>query len=160
TLSRLTDESKLGISLGANPRVVLGPSDDAALMELKQQFQSSGSGNGLSTGLAMGLLDPPQANGELGSLGLYRMQRILGRGGTGIVFKATDADQHEVAVKVLKPELSDRWNRARFLRGAHSVVAVESPHVVKVVTVADPPEGLPYLVMEYIAGGTLHERIT
>jgi serine/threonine-protein kinase len=101
-------------------------------------------------------LGQPRQEGDLGVLGPYRVEEELGRGGMGIVLRGRDdALQRAVALKVLRPELADARSRARFVREARAAARVRHDHVVGVYAVADPPDGPPYLVMEYLAGPTL-----
>ncbi len=88
------------------------------------------------------------------------MQEVVGRGATGLVLKARDRKlQRVVAIKVLAPRLAaSAAARQRFVREAQAAAAVRDDHVVGIHDVND--EGpLPYLVMEYIAGITLQDRI-
>ncbi len=83
---------------------------------------------------------------------------MLGQGGFGIVLKAFDEKlQRLVAIKVLAPQLAgNATDRLRFLREARAA-AVRDPHVIKVFEVEEEPR--PYLVMEYVRGQTLQDRI-
>jgi tetratricopeptide (TPR) repeat protein len=101
-------------------------------------------------------LGPPRQDGDLGVLGPYRVEEELGRGGMGIVLRARDDTlRRPVALKVLRPELVDAHSRARFVLEAQAAAQVRHDHVVDVYAVADPPDGPPYLVMEYLPGPTL-----
>ncbi len=104
-------------------------------------------------------LDKPGRPGSLGRLGHYEVLEVLGRGGFGIVFRAFDDTlQRVVAVKVLAPQLAATSPaRKRFLREARSSAKVRHEHVVQVYEVGEQP--LPYLVMEFIPGETLQERL-
>lgn len=105
-------------------------------------------------------LAPPQQEGDLGSLGPYAVQAELGRGGMGIVLRARDPVlQRTVAVKILRPELDNDETRARFVHEAQAVARVSHDHVVRVFSVANPPNSLPYFTMEYLAGPILAEQI-
>jgi WD40 repeat protein/tRNA A-37 threonylcarbamoyl transferase component Bud32 len=159
TLARLTDEAAESVGIDGDPVIRLSSPSDTGLIQLKQRLQGAGSRNGSAIDQALACLDPPQVDGDLGSLGPYRVRSVAGRGGTAIVFRGVYSDGRDVAIKVLRPELGDRQNRARFLRGARSAVAVRSQHVVEVVSVQDPPDGMPYVLMAYVDGDTLHERI-
>jgi serine/threonine protein kinase/WD40 repeat protein len=93
-------------------------------------------------------------------LGHYQITEILGRGGFGVVFKAFDPALHRfVAVKVLAPQLAtSAAARRRFAREGRAAAAVSHEHVVAIHCVEEA-DGLPYLVMEYVAGISLQERL-
>jgi tetratricopeptide (TPR) repeat protein len=90
----------------------------------------------------------------------YRMLRLLGEGGMGRVWLAQDELLgRTVAVKVVSEKFLDRPEaRARFLREARSMATVEHPNVVRVYSFAETEAGA-YLVMEYVEGETLSERL-
>jgi hypothetical protein len=104
-------------------------------------------------------LEPPSRGGSLGRLGHYEVLEVLGQGGFGIVFRAFDQTlQRVVAIKVLAPELAATSPpRKRFLREARSSAKVRHEHVVQVYAVEEEP--LPHLVMEFVPGETLQQRI-
>ncbi len=105
-------------------------------------------------------LTAPSVPGDLGSLGTYRILNRVGRGGMGIVFRAFDPKlQRVVAVKVLAPEIAiEPMARKRFEREARSAAAVSHPHVV-VIHAVDETHNPPYLVMEFVQGKTLAEKL-
>jgi serine/threonine-protein kinase len=96
----------------------------------------------------------------LGVLGPYDVISVLGRGGMGIVLKAFDAAlDRMVALKVLSPSLAASGAaRRRFAREARAAAAVVHEHVVAIHAV-DSWRGLPYLVMQYVSGRSLQDRI-
>ncbi len=96
---------------------------------------------------------------RLGRLGHYEVLQVLGQGGFGIVFRAFDDTlQRVVAIKVLAPEMAvNSPARKRFLREARSSAKVRHENVVQVYAVEEEP--LPYLVMEFVPGETLQQRI-
>lgn len=104
-------------------------------------------------------LEPSKRPDSLGRIGHYEVLEVLGRGAFGIVFRAfDDMLQRVVAVKVLAPELATTSPaRKRFLREARSSAAVRHENVVQVHAVEEQP--FPYLVMEFVPGETLQERI-
>ncbi len=110
--------------------------------------------------LLLGLLAPTDEPGLLGRLGPYEVTGLVGRGGAGIVLKGFDASLNRfVAIKVLAPHLaSSVAARRRFAREARAAAAVSHEHVVAIHGV-DEANGLPYLVMEYVAGISLQERL-
>jgi serine/threonine-protein kinase len=89
----------------------------------------------------------------LGLLGDYEVQEVIGQGGMGIVLKALDPALHRlVAIKVMNPTLAGSATaRRRFTREAQAAAAVCHENVVAVHGVFEAA-GLPYLVMQNIAG--------
>ena len=89
----------------------------------------------------LGFLGPPEQDGDLGTLGPYRVLAELGRGGMGIVLKAYDKElARTVALKVLRWERADEQARARFVREARAAAGLDHDHVVAVHAVANPPD--------------------
>ena len=90
--------------------------------------------------------------------GRYTVERELGRGGMATVQLARDEELHRlVAVKVLAEHLAaDDTFRARFLREARLAGRLSHPNIVQVYDVGDAG-GRPFIVMEYVPGGTLAE---
>jgi len=111
--------------------------------------------------VSLGFLEPPGEPGHLGRLGQYDVLDVVGRGGMGIVLKARDrALDRLVAVKVLAPGMATGGAaRKRFAREAKAAAAVVHEHVVAIHAVDATPGGLPYLVMQYVAGRSLQERL-
>src|SRR6516225_7044508 len=105
-------------------------------------------------------LGPPTHEGDLGTIGPYRILAELGRGGMGIVLLGYDLElQRTVALKVLPPDRAEARAQARFVREAQAAAGIEHDYVVPVYSVANPPDGPPYLVMQYVEGPTLRQRI-
>ncbi len=97
---------------------------------------------------------------SLGRIGTYEVKGVLGRGGMGVVLKAFDpALSRNVAVKVMSaPLASCGAARQRFLREVRAAAAVVHEHVVAVFAVVEAA-GLPFLVMEYVPGRSLQDRL-
>jgi eukaryotic-like serine/threonine-protein kinase len=96
----------------------------------------------------------------LGESRRYRLERVLGTGGMASVWLATDARlDRDVAIKVLSDVLAlDPDYVRRFEREARVAASLSHPHLVRVYDFSvDGPR--PYLVMEYVAGGTLADRL-
>jgi serine/threonine-protein kinase len=110
--------------------------------------------------LPLGFLSPADKPGQLGRLERYEVLEEIGRGGMGVVLKAFDPSLHRVvAIKVLAPQLATSGvARKRFLREAKAAAAVSHDHIVTIHAV-DQANGLPYLVMQYVAGQSLQQRI-
>lgn len=89
--------------------------------------------------------------------GKYRIEKVLGAGGMGIVVAAHHVQLDErVAIKFLLPEaLENQEAVARFAREARAAVKIKSEHVVRVFDVGALDTGAPYMVMEYLEGGDL-----
>jgi tRNA A-37 threonylcarbamoyl transferase component Bud32 len=90
----------------------------------------------------------------------FVIESTLGRGGMGVVYKATQTGLNRVvALKMLiAGQYADPGLRARFLLEAESIAALEHPHIIRVFAFGDN-DGHPYLAMEFVSGGTLAERI-
>jgi serine/threonine protein kinase len=110
--------------------------------------------------VSLDFLDPPIKPRQLGKLDHYEIIEVIGRGGMGIVFKALDPGLHRiVAVKVMVPQFAAVASaRQRFLREARAAAAVCHEHVVTIHAVSEA-KGLPYLVMQFVAGTSLQERL-
>ena len=89
----------------------------------------------------------------------YRIERVLGRGGMGIVLLARNQRLGErVAIKVLARDPTPAL-AARLLMEARAAARLRSDHVVRVFDVGNTESGAPYLVMEYLEGETLCELL-
>jgi serine/threonine protein kinase len=96
---------------------------------------------------------------SLGRLGAYEIREVIGRGGMGLVLRGHDTKLNRVvAIKVLAPQLAASASaRRRFLREARAAAAVNHLHVVAIFAIEE--EKLPYLVMEYVNGESLQQKI-
>jgi hypothetical protein len=108
----------------------------------------------------MGPFAPPQQPDELGRLGHYRVLRLLGQGGMGMVYLADDTRlTRQVALKVLRPELAASPDaRQRFLREARAAATIEHDHIVAIYAV-DEDRGVPYLAMPLLKGMSLEDYL-
>src|SRR5689334_15733991 len=90
----------------------------------------------------------------------YELDREIGRGGMGIVYRARDRRlKRLVAIKVLPPELAFRAEiRTRFLREAETAAQLSHPNIVPIYSV-DEADGLVYFVMACVDGENLGKRI-
>ncbi len=97
------------------------------------------------------------------SLGRYHILEQLGEGGMATVYKAYDTRlERNVAIKVIRrdvfaPAMLERMLK-RFEREARALAKLSHPNIVKVLDYGEH-EGSPYLVMEYLPGGTLKEKL-
>lgn len=93
--------------------------------------------------------------------GKFRVERILGAGGMGIVVEARDVDLDDrVAIKLLLPAALERPDIvARFRREARAAVKIKSEHIARVIDVGSREDGSPFIVMEYLEGYDLSKPI-
>src|SRR5271169_3006317 len=93
-------------------------------------------------------------------LGPYEILSAIGAGGMGEVYKARDTRLDRiVAIKVLPTHLADRPDlRERFEREARTVASLNHPHICVLYDIGNQ-EGIDYLVMEYLEGETLAQRL-
>ncbi|TWT83175.1 Serine/threonine-protein kinase PrkC [Planctomycetes bacterium CA13] len=107
-----------------------------------------------------GLLDPTDDPQMLGRFAGYEITGIVGRGGMGIVMKGRDVSLDRfVAIKVLSPHYgSNSAARKRFAREAQAAAAVVHDNVIPIYGVAQWNQ-LPFLVMPYVKGESLQQRI-
>jgi len=99
------------------------------------------------------------AIGEGTRLGAYEVQEFVGRGAMGVVYKAWhDALARPAAVKVLQALAPDSEATARFRREAQSIAQMRHPNILNVFDFGEY-EGVPYMIVEYVPGGSLAERL-
>jgi serine/threonine protein kinase len=93
-------------------------------------------------------------------VGPYRLVSVIGYGGMGVVYRATDVRLHrDVALKMLAPiDVPDEARVERFLREARTTASMDHPNVVKVFDVG-VFEAHPYIVVELLEGETLRARL-
>src|SRR5689334_1900482 len=90
-------------------------------------------------------------------MGQFQLVAVAGRGAMGTVYRAEQARmERTVAVKVLRSDLlKDDTAVKRFLREAQATARLSHPNIVTVHMVGETDEGVPFIVMEYVEGGTL-----
>jgi hypothetical protein len=105
-------------------------------------------------------LAPPQADGELGRLGGFRILTILGHGGMGVVFQGEDPKLgRKVALKAMLPHLAgSKSGQERFLPEARAAAALEHDHIVPIFHVGEE-RGAPFIVMPFLKGEPLDRRL-
>lgn len=110
--------------------------------------------------LSKRLLSPSTHPEMLGRIGRYDIERMLGVGGMGIVFRGFDTELHRVvAIKVLSPTLAFHGTaRQRFAKEARAAAAVVHEDVVPIYDVETQRE-IPFLVMRFIPGESLQSKI-
>jgi eukaryotic-like serine/threonine-protein kinase len=86
----------------------------------------------------------------------YRVERVLGEGGMGLVVEAYhELLDQRVAVKLLYEDVADREAQSRLLLEARSAAKLQSEHVARVIDVDVGQDGLPFIVMELLEGADL-----
>ncbi|MBL8812393.1 MAG: serine/threonine protein kinase [Planctomycetaceae bacterium] len=110
--------------------------------------------------MARQLLSAPTHPEMLGRLGRYEIERLIGSGGMGVVFKAHDSELNRpVAIKLLAPYLASSGPaRRRFSREARAAAAVVHQHVVPIHNV-ETERDAPFIVMQFVSGESLQDRI-
>src|SRR5258708_27134893 len=86
--------------------------------------------------------------------GKYALGRVIGEGGMGVVYEATHTRLHQrLAIKVLRPDVPEfQLVLARFEREARATAQLRTIHAARVIDVDTLPDGLPYIVMEFLEG--------
>ena len=109
----------------------------------------------------LSFLDPSDDPKYLGQLGKYQVTRLIARGGMGIVLEALEAElERVVAIKVLAPALAASKDGCQgFMREAKAAASLEHENILPIYAVHQTGP-LPYLVMPFIKGMTLDERIS
>jgi serine/threonine protein kinase/formylglycine-generating enzyme required for sulfatase activity len=137
---------------------IVGPGLDRVIETLQHQSREDAEEIGEAIELKLSFIEPPVEPGTIGRLRHYDILRVAGRGGMGIVLKAFDRSLRRiVAIKLLAPHLAGNGQaRQRFVREGRAAAAISHEHVVTIHAVEESP---PFLVMQYVHGETLEERI-
>ena len=151
---RPADDSQRNSGLPVDTTIVTSPSRAATASAPKPGGDSAPTRPEFETSW----LDALPAGG--GRLNGYDIEATIGRGGMGVVLRAYDpALDRRVAIKMLRPEgMIMTEGRARFQQEARAVAAVQHENVVAIYAVSEV-HGMPYLVMEFVAGMSLQDRI-
>ena len=161
TLTRAVDTVSLGMaSLG-----MASSKSERALDDLMTRLiDSHGSASGTvfrSENLRIQFSGPPDARAPLGRLGHYAIEELIAEGAQGVLYRAHDETLHRtVAIKLVHQRLTQSAvSLERFRREARLIAAVQSDHVVRVFQVGSEPGFPPFLVMEFVSGESLRDRI-
>jgi eukaryotic-like serine/threonine-protein kinase len=105
-------------------------------------------------------LDSAERPGSIGRVGHYEIIDVIGHGAMGVVVRAIDTQlSRTVAIKLMSPQLMlNPQARERFFREARAAAGINHPNVITIHAVSEHT-GVPFLVMEFVAGRTLMERI-
>lgn len=131
-----------------------------AIHQLKSDPQVAVQSTHNSANDLLDFLTPTDRPGCIGKLGTYEVSEVIGQGGMGVVLKAFDPSLHRVvAVKVLAPYLAHNPQaRKRFIREAKAIAAVSHDHVITIHGIDDSIEQ-PNIVMQYIPGRSLQQKL-
>ena len=93
-------------------------------------------------------------------IGRYEIIEEIGRGGMAVVYRAYDPTMHrDVAIKVMSTHLlGDETSKERFIQEARTIAALQHRAIVPVYDVGEQ-DGQPYLVMQYMPGGSLADQL-
>src|SRR4051812_44793178 len=92
--------------------------------------------------------------------GKYRIIGVLGRGGMGVVYSAEHVRvKRSVAIKVLERASGLTDALKRFEREAQAAGQIGSDHIIEVLDLGTTPDGAPYMVMEFLDGEVLKDRL-
>ena len=96
------------------------------------------------------------------TLGSCKIQAKIGQGGMGAVYKALDqALDRTVVIKIIPKELArNEEQAARFVREARAAARLEHPNIVQVYRIAKTEDGIPFIVMQFVAGGNLEQYVS
>jgi hypothetical protein len=100
----------------------------------------------------------PSCDDFLGTIGDYDLERLIGAGSSGVVFKAIDRKLNRtVALKILRPSLG-AMARQRFIAEAQSAASIEHPNVVTIYQVGES-DRLAFMAMQWLPGQTLEQQL-
>jgi len=144
-----------GVSLPLEPTMANGPRRDRIT-----ETRSDPRVGDTEDDPPLDFLDPSHEPGYLGRLGHYQVKEVVGRGGMGVVLRAFDTKLHRVvAIKVMQgPLAASATARRRFSREAQAAAAICHEHVVTIHAV-DEDHRPPYLVMQFVDGVSLQEKL-
>jgi serine/threonine protein kinase/CheY-like chemotaxis protein len=140
------------MNLGATDYLGKPVEYDFLLAKLRQTLRTRESGNAAAPAAATG----PTSSGPVADqLAHYTLKELLGEGGMGKVYRATDNRLlRDVALKVMSGELKDE-SLQRFINEARAVARVSHPNVVTIYEISESPS--PFLAMELVEGMELED---
>ena len=121
----------------------------------QEKVKSVSEDETLPTASLNGLMEKPGAR-----IGRYKLVRILGEGGMGVVHLAQQDKpvKRQVALKVIKPGMDSKRVMTRFEAEEQALALMEHPHVARVYDAGLTGSGRPYFVMEYVKGIPITEH--
>lgn len=126
---------------------------DAVIEQVSASWMSDLAGEPQTGGDASLALGDTRKPGEL--IGLYRILRVLGRGGMGEVYlceRADDQYRKQVAIKLVSSGLISRQIQNRLRTERQILATLDHPNIARLLDGGTTAEGVPYLVMEYVEG--------
>ncbi len=122
----------------------------SSLAGTRDQWQQYSSSQSLSA---------PLRPNDLGSVGSFAVESVIGSGGMGIVYRGWDTLLHRaVAIKLVKSDQSEKANQ-RFRRECSALAQIQHDHIVLVYSTGSLPGGMSYLVLPLMTGGSLSELL-
>src|SRR5262249_50897215 len=131
---------------------------EGARMRAGQPFQQAIMGAARSLTITQSESEEPGDTLIGRRIGAYRITRLIGRGGMGVVYLAERDDSQfnqQVAVKIIKRGMDTDFIRDRFLRERQILAGLDHPHIGRLLDGGATEDGLPYFVMEYVAGAAI-----
>ncbi len=166
TIERLFHEAAALAPERRRAFVVARAGDDARLAaEVLAMLDADAHGGSLLeldvAGVAAGVLAPEPAAARLGqALGPYRLRRVLGEGGMGVVYLAERDDLGSlVAIKILRDASLSPSRLARFAAEQRTLAGLRHPAIAQIHDAATLPDGTPWFAMEYVDGVTLVDYV-
>src|SRR5262249_26874541 len=156
-----------GLVLGLNDCIRRFPHYEA---ELRDQFDLHEVLDSLPTGKPVPMtrkVSPPSATGVMSERPVdfplipgYEILGTLGNGGMGVVYLAYDPRlKRQVAIKVIRNgRFASKEELARFHNEAEAIARLQHPNLAQIYEVGEHQDG-PYLVLEYLEGGSLHQTL-
>lgn len=129
-----------------------------SLLESDQQRQQGFIERKVAHAAALAVQTPPAQR----RAGPYELLREIGRGGMGSVYLARRADDEydtQVAIKLVRPGMDTDFLLQRFRRERQILASFQHPHIARLLDGGTTPDGLPYIVMEYIDGRRITEYV-
>jgi predicted Ser/Thr protein kinase/dienelactone hydrolase len=131
--------------------------DPALRREVEALIAAHEQGDTIAENVTLGNPDVLKSGGKLGP---YEIVTRIGAGGMGVVYRARDKRlERDVAIKVFPPGVQiDETARKRFRKEALALAKLNHPNIAAVYDIGEQ-DGTDYLVMEYVAGQPLSERL-
>jgi serine/threonine protein kinase/tetratricopeptide (TPR) repeat protein len=124
--------------------------------EVESLLSAEAEAGGFLETPALGLVErAEEGDPQIGKhVGPYVIERCIGRGGMGAVYLArrTDEFEHSVAIKMIRRGMDSEMVVRRFRHERQILASLSHPHIARLFDGGTTPAGLPYFVMEYVAG--------